>query len=115
MEGSRGVSEKGVISRAFEHIFEAISVTDGVKYLALASYLEIYNEQIRFGFFFRQIESWNIYFWHNSRDLLLPSEKLSLNNSLNLKELPNEGLIVPGEFKKYFIMVFGIHLISLGL
>lgn len=39
--------EKGIISRAFEHVFEAISVTSGVKYLALVSYLEIYNEQIR--------------------------------------------------------------------
>lgn len=49
MEGNRDVaSEKGIISRAFEHIFEAISVTTGVKYLALVSYLEIYNEQIRY-------------------------------------------------------------------
>lgn len=39
--------QKGVISRAFEHIFEAIAVTTGIKYLALVSYLEIYNEQIR--------------------------------------------------------------------
>ncbi|KAI4455334.1 kinesin-related [Holotrichia oblita] len=80
MEGNRSIQEKGVISRAFEHIFEAISVTTGVKYLALASYLEIYNEQI------------SVY-----RDLLLPSEKSSHGyNSLSLKELPNEGLIVPG-------------------
>ncbi|GJQ75337.1 kinesin-2C [Trypoxylus dichotomus] len=76
MEGSRAIQDKGVISRAFEHIFEAISVTTGVKYLALASYLEIYNEQIR--------------------DLLLPANKISYNNSLSLKELPNEGLVVPG-------------------
>lgn len=49
MEGNRDVAtEKGIISRAFEHIFEAISVTTGVKYLALVSYLEIYNEQIRY-------------------------------------------------------------------
>lgn len=44
-------SEKGIIQRTFEHIFEAISVTTGVKYLALASYLEIYNEQIRYGLY----------------------------------------------------------------
>ncbi|KAK5638482.1 hypothetical protein RI129_012777 [Pyrocoelia pectoralis] len=73
MEGCKTMNppEKGIISRAFEHVFEAISVTSGVKYLALASYLEIYNEQIR--------------------DLLLPSE-----NALNLKEIPNEGVTVPG-------------------
>ncbi|KAK4878464.1 hypothetical protein RN001_010970 [Aquatica leii] len=73
MEGTKSGNspEKGIISRAFEHIFEAISVTSGVKYLALVSYLEIYNEQIR--------------------DLLLPNEA-----SLNLKEVPNEGVTVPG-------------------
>lgn len=48
MEGNGEVpSEKGIISRAFEHIFEAIAVTTGVKYLALVSYMEIYNEQLR--------------------------------------------------------------------
>lgn len=48
MEGNRDiVGEKGIISRAFDHIFEAIAVTTGVKYLALVSYLEIYNEQLR--------------------------------------------------------------------
>lgn len=49
MEGCKTMNppEKGIISRAFEHVFEAISVTSGVKYLALVSYLEIYNEQIR--------------------------------------------------------------------
>lgn len=53
MEGSKATNppEKGIISRAFEHIFEAISVTSGVKYLALVSYLEIYNESIRYGVF----------------------------------------------------------------
>ncbi|XP_008190588.1 osmotic avoidance abnormal protein 3 isoform X2 [Tribolium castaneum] len=75
MEGEKSGPEKGVISRAFEHIFEAISVTTGVKYLALISYLEIYNEQIR--------------------DLLLPSDKIG-NSALNLKESPTEGVTVPG-------------------
>lgn len=51
MDGNKDVSsQKGIISRAFEHIFEAIAVTTGVKYLALVSYLEIYNEQIRWAF-----------------------------------------------------------------
>lgn len=78
MEGQKSGEnpEKGVISRAFEHIFEAISVTSGVKYLALVSYLEIYNEQIR--------------------DLLLPSDKIASTNALSLKESPNEGVTVPG-------------------
>ncbi|XP_049824804.1 osmotic avoidance abnormal protein 3 isoform X2 [Aethina tumida] len=76
MEGLKNGSQKGVISRTFDHIFEAIAVTTGVKYLALVSYLEIYNEQIR--------------------DLLQPSEKITNSNSLNLKETPNEGVTVPG-------------------
>ncbi|XP_066903859.1 osmotic avoidance abnormal protein 3 isoform X2 [Halyomorpha halys] len=40
-------TQRGIIPRSFEHIFEAISVTPDVKYLVLASYLEIYNEEIR--------------------------------------------------------------------
>ncbi|XP_039286723.1 osmotic avoidance abnormal protein 3 isoform X2 [Nilaparvata lugens] len=40
-------AQRGIIPRAFEHIFEAISLVDNVKYLVLASYLEIYNEEIR--------------------------------------------------------------------
>jgi kinesin family protein 3/17 len=40
-------SQRGIIPRAFEHIFEAVSVAEGTKYLVLASYLEIYNEEIR--------------------------------------------------------------------
>ncbi|XP_050292806.1 osmotic avoidance abnormal protein 3-like isoform X2 [Anthonomus grandis grandis] len=69
-------SQKGVISRAFEHLFEAISVTSGVKYLALVSYLEIYNEQIR--------------------DLLVPNDKMTNGVTLSLKETPTEGVTVPG-------------------
>ncbi|CAH2010929.1 unnamed protein product [Acanthoscelides obtectus] len=76
MEGIKdNPAQKGVISRAFEHIFEAISVASGIKYLALVSYLEIYNEHIR--------------------DLLLCSEKLN-GTPLTLKESPNEGVTVPG-------------------
>lgn len=76
MEGNKSstIPEKGIISRAFEHIFEAISVAEGVKYLALVSYLEIYNEQIR--------------------DLLLTNNNAV---SLSLKEIPNEGVMVPGK------------------
>lgn len=41
------LAQRGIIPRSFEHIFEAISVAEGTKYLVLASYLEIYNEEIR--------------------------------------------------------------------
>lgn len=40
-------AQRGIISRAFEHIFEAISVATDSRFLALVSYLEIYNENIR--------------------------------------------------------------------
>ncbi|XP_013396997.1 kinesin-like protein KIF17 [Lingula anatina] len=40
-------TQRGIIPRAFDHIFETISVTDNVKFLVHASYLEIYNEEIR--------------------------------------------------------------------
>ena len=33
--------------RAFEQIFEAIDTSENMKYLVHASYLEIYNEDIR--------------------------------------------------------------------
>ncbi|CAG7819330.1 unnamed protein product, partial [Allacma fusca] len=38
---------KGIIPRAFEHIFDAIESSENVKYLVHASYLEIYNEDVR--------------------------------------------------------------------
>ena len=40
-------SQRGIIPRAFEHIFESIQVSDNSKFLVHASYLEIYNEDIR--------------------------------------------------------------------
>ncbi|ESP02412.1 hypothetical protein LOTGIDRAFT_138487 [Lottia gigantea] len=40
-------TQRGIIPRAFDHIFETVSVTDGTKFLIHASYLEIYNEEIR--------------------------------------------------------------------
>lgn len=49
----------------------AMSVTSGVRYLPLVSYLEIYNENIR--------------------DLLNPNTS---SGSLVLKEQPNEGVVV---------------------
>ncbi|KFD49379.1 hypothetical protein M513_09742 [Trichuris suis] len=39
--------QKGIVPRTFEHIFEAISTTENVKFLVCASYLEIYIEDVR--------------------------------------------------------------------
>ncbi|XP_025017743.1 osmotic avoidance abnormal protein 3-like isoform X1 [Tetranychus urticae] len=65
-------SQKGIIPRAFEHIFEAIAATENTKFLVHASYLEIYNEEIR--------------------DLLGTDSK----KKLDLKEAPEQGVFVPG-------------------
>jgi kinesin family protein 3/17 len=40
-------TQRGIIPRAFEHIFETIDVSENTKFLVHASYLEIYNEDIR--------------------------------------------------------------------
>ena len=40
-------TQRGIIPRAFEHIFESIQVAENTKFLVHASYLEIYNEEIR--------------------------------------------------------------------
>ncbi|CAN8028614.1 unnamed protein product, partial [Ixodes persulcatus] len=64
--------QKGIIPRAFEHIFEAIAAADASKYLVHASYLEIYNEDIR--------------------DLLADDPK----KKVDLKEHPDKGVYVPG-------------------
>lgn len=60
----------GIISNAFDHLFEAISVAHDVRYLVVCSYLEIYNETIR--------------------DLLNNDQQ----NNLKLKENPTEGVVV---------------------
>lgn len=65
-------NQRGIIPRAFEHVFEAISVTDDVKFLVLASYIEIYNEEVR--------------------DLLSSDNK----RRLELKESPDRGVYVHG-------------------
>ena len=38
---------KGVIPRAFDHVFDQAAVVEGMKYMVQASYLEIYNEEVR--------------------------------------------------------------------
>lgn len=108
MEGSKIANspQKGVISRAFEHIFEAIAVTTGIKYLALVSYLEIYNEQIRWVIclidltLLIKVYKYSLCY----RDLLLPSEKMT-STPLTLKETPNEGVTVPG--RVFFLIFYG--------
>ncbi|KAK9500315.1 hypothetical protein O3M35_001599 [Rhynocoris fuscipes] len=47
MEGINGTENKGVIPRSFEQIFTHISRTSDMQYLVRASYLEIYQEEIR--------------------------------------------------------------------
>ncbi|XP_075629496.1 kinesin-like protein KIF17 isoform X3 [Balearica regulorum gibbericeps] len=65
-------TQKGIIPRAFEHIFESIQCAENAKFLVRASYLEIYNEDIR--------------------DLLGPDTK----QKLELKEHPEKGVYVKG-------------------
>ncbi|KAK5872049.1 hypothetical protein PBY51_012783 [Eleginops maclovinus] len=48
MQGvSDPAAQRGIIPRAFEHIFESIQCAENTKFLVRASYLEIYNEEIR--------------------------------------------------------------------
>jgi kinesin family protein 3/17 len=84
------VQHKGIIPRAFEHIFEAIETSDNVKYLVHASYLEIYNEEIR--------------------DLLGKDVK----KRLDLKEHPEHGLYVSGKSWKSGMSIFYVSLLILA-
>ncbi|KAM9814306.1 kinesin-like protein KIF17 [Neosynchiropus ocellatus] len=48
MQGtSESSAQRGIIPKAFEHIFESIQCAEDTKFLVRASYLEIYNEEIR--------------------------------------------------------------------
>ncbi|TDG40066.1 hypothetical protein AWZ03_013513 [Drosophila navojoa] len=74
-EGYSGaVDNNGIIQRCFDHIFETISIATSVRYLALVSYLEIYNENIR--------------------DLLSANESIGVRNHA-LKDIPGVGVTVP--------------------
>lgn len=68
-------SHNGIIPRCFDHIFETISISSSVRYLAFISYLEIYNENIR--------------------DLLCDSGSVSYLQNHALKDLPGVGVTVP--------------------
>ncbi|KOC59581.1 Kinesin-like protein KIF3B [Habropoda laboriosa] len=71
MEGLKNDHERrGVIPRSFEHIFNHISRSENMQYLVRASYLEIYQEEIR--------------------DLLQPDQSLRFE----LKEKPDTGVFV---------------------
>ncbi|EFX81471.1 hypothetical protein DAPPUDRAFT_211352, partial [Daphnia pulex] len=63
-------NQTGILPRAFDHLFESIAAAEGMKYLVFASYLEIYNEEIR--------------------DLLSPDFK----KKLELKENSDKGVFV---------------------
>lgn len=67
----------GIIPRAFDHIFEAISVIEDTKFLVVASYIEIYNEDVR--------------------DLLGNDVK----KKLELKENPTSGVFIQGRMKNF--------------
>ncbi|XP_034947079.1 kinesin-like protein KIF3B [Chelonus insularis] len=48
MEGSKNdLERRGIIPRSFEHIFNHIGRSENMQYLVRASYLEIYQEEIR--------------------------------------------------------------------
>ncbi len=72
-------TQRGIIPRSFEHIFEAIDSSENMKYLVHASYLEIYNEEIR--------------------DLLGQDTK----KKLQLHENPDKGVYVGGASTVHYI------------
>lgn len=61
---------RGITPRSFEHIFQEVAVRENTKFLVRASYLEIYNEQVR--------------------DLL----SSNVNQKLDLREDPDRGVYV---------------------
>ncbi|DBA69276.1 hypothetical protein WJX79_007614 [Trebouxia sp. C0005] len=72
MDGGAGDSERGIIPKTFNQIFEAIQVSEQQQFLVRASFLEIYNEEVR--------------------DLLSKNPK----NKLELKERKEQGVYVKG-------------------
>uniref|UniRef100_A0A286X913 Kinesin-like protein n=1 Tax=Cavia porcellus TaxID=10141 RepID=A0A286X913_CAVPO len=64
--------QRGIIPRAFEHVFESVQCAEDTKFLVRASYLEIYNEDVH--------------------DLLGADTK----QKLELKEHPEKGVYVKG-------------------
>ena len=83
-------TQRGIIPRAFEHIFENIQVAENVKFLVRASYLEIYNEEIR--------------------DLLGKEHK----TKMELKEHPDKGVYVKGLYLKIYLFVYFVGIEPVG-
>lgn len=66
---------RGITPRSFEHIFQEMAVRESTKFLVRASYLEIYNENIR--------------------DLLISQHQTAgASDRLELKEHPDKGIYV---------------------
>ena len=74
MMGVDDDENRGVIPRVFYHVFDTIAVSEETKFLVRASYLEIYNEEIR--------------------DLLAQGNKTT--SKLELREHPEKGVYVEG-------------------
>lgn len=47
MDGGPTPELQGLIPNAFKHIFEEVTASDGLQWMVRASYLEIYNEEVR--------------------------------------------------------------------
>jgi kinesin family member 3B len=71
MEGGSG-EHQGIIPNSFDHVFQRIESSENMQYLVRASFLEIYNEEIR--------------------DLLSKSPK----DKMELKESKDSGVYVKG-------------------
>ena len=68
-------ANRGIIPRAFEHIFDEVASSSDTKFLVRASYLEIYNEDVR--------------------DLLAKGKE-NVKRKLELHEHPERGVYVQG-------------------
>mmetsp|Transcript_17939 Transcript_17939/g.53743 ORF Transcript_17939/g.53743 Transcript_17939/m.53743 type:complete len:766 (-) Transcript_17939:710-3007(-) len=47
MDGAPGPELQGLIPNSFEHIFQEVDASQGTQWMVRASYLEIYNEEVR--------------------------------------------------------------------
>lgn len=72
MEGAPTPELQGIIPNCFDHVFETVNASTGKQWMVRASYLEIYNEEVR--------------------DLLSKDPK----NKLELKEHKDSGVYVKG-------------------
>ena len=47
MDGGGPGEQAGIVPRTFEHIFDSVDSSSGMKWMVRASFLEIYNEEVR--------------------------------------------------------------------